>query len=859
MCRVSSFAFLLLWTLPFHVLHSQNLTFQKVFSDPDLKADARGFDVLPTGTSQYLVAGLTDSLDGGLMNHGLLFLTDSTGQTLWQKRFFEGEYAHLMESVEAPDGGFVVLGQVALNGSEMQTLLLKTDASGNLLWNLCWNTVTLFNTNQKPWWNLLALPDGYLVTGIRSGATQGFILRIDLAGNTLWHKSYDFSPVAGSVSGDTLFVGGPVGTRYCFAQISLTTGDVFSAVRLMGNGNGAAENSRLLPTPGGEFFLLGRGGLALDKIWCAKINRNGQVIWSKLYSEAAMTLTAAGFQATQDGGLVFACRKSAPSAPVAFKIDASGFLDWSYGLDTQGALFLQNVVEEPNGHLVFTGSVRIADAHRVLLLRTNPNGLVEGCCFRPFPVLISNYPVTSVLFAPVVGSLPPPGPKALTVKPVSLSVEDFCTAAPYTQRQVQLCPEEIIIIGGVLYTAPAMVFDTLTSVSGCDSVVEYTLSVYPLQTRSETVNFCPGDSVWLNGQFYHQPGMVLDTLPGPLGCDTVATYLLQFANAGQSANITLDCPASVTVEAGLGADFAPVSFDPAIAVSDCVCPGISLVQSSGFPGGSAFPIGTTAVCFTAADSCQTTASCCFEVTVTTPPQEACDIKSIGCLKYELLRIAQDSQGRRSYQIRLTNNCNAALSYLAVQQPDGVVAAGPATGSVYAAPGGNNYLVRNPNFTPFYSIRFKPQGPGLQNGQSDIFQYTLPPQSEPLYIHVAAKLTGQSLLEAHLNTFNCPVEKVPLAQPAFDRGGAQDETRGTFHFYPNPATGVLFLDLSAWPDQALRVFLYTAQGQLCASWPLRGAPEPQALELPADLANGFYFLKIAAGGGVFVVGRVLLHR
>jgi hypothetical protein len=81
--------------------------------------------------------------------------------------------------------------------------------------------------------------------------------------------------------------------------------------------------------------------------------------------------------------------------------------------------------------------------------------------------------------------------------------------------------------------------------------------------------------------------------------------------------------------------------------------------------------------------------------------------------------------------------------------------------------------------------------------SDIFEYTLPQQSAPVYILVAVRLENGEYYEAYLNTFNCP------AQP-FDgnrrRENEASDARITsaraFSVFPNPTTGLLYVNLPA---------------------------------------------------------------
>ncbi|HLP12161.1 MAG TPA: DUF2341 domain-containing protein [Flavobacteriales bacterium] len=74
------------------------------------------------------------------------------------------------------------------------------------------------------------------------------------------------------------------------------------------------------------------------------------------------------------------------------------------------------------------------------------------------------------------------------------------------------------------------------------------------------------------------------------------------------------CPVNITVASNPGLCSAVVSWT-APAASDN-CSGLTLVQTSGLPSGSTFPVGTTPVVFTATDASGNVALCSFNVTVT---------------------------------------------------------------------------------------------------------------------------------------------------------------------------------------------------------------------------------------------------
>ncbi len=414
---------------------------------------------------------------------------------------------------------------------------------------------------------------------------------------------------------------------------------------------------------------------------------------------------------------------------------------------------------------------------------------------------------------------------------------------PTRAETAALCPGESIVIGGQTYNTAGTVVDTVAGTGGgCDTLVTYTISILPQPTRAETLLFCPGETVFVGGLPYTAPGQVIDTVPAATGCDTLVTYTLKFQTPAPST-VQINCPGNIEVTP-TGNTPTVVVFNPATAGTDCVCPGITVQQTAGLASGSVFPVGLTQICFTARDSCGQSASCCFNVQVTeTGP---CDIKVIGCLKYELLSITRNQAGDKTYRIRVTNNCSQEMAYVAFELPPGVTAVRPPANSVYISPSGREYAVRNPNFSPFYSIRFAPKTNGLAGGASDVFAFTLPPQSSPVYIHCIAKVLVQSYYEAYLNTFYCPVGTEP-----FDDPGVSERSSGwsaPARVFPNPTSGELFADLGDWDAQALRLRLLDSRGQLVQEQVWNIAPGTLAVPLPAVLAPGLYFLELRSEVG-----------
>jgi hypothetical protein len=100
------------------------------------------------------------------------------------------------------------------------------------------------------------------------------------------------------------------------------------------------------------------------------------------------------------------------------------------------------------------------------------------------------------------------------------------------------------------------------------------------------------------------------------GNRTVCTFTVRFSNAPCSAVTTpptiINCPANITVSTINGQNCARATW---AQLSTSSPSGVSVVLSSNYVPGTCFPIGTTAVVYTATDSCGSSSTCKFNVTV----------------------------------------------------------------------------------------------------------------------------------------------------------------------------------------------------------------------------------------------------
>lgn len=84
----------------------------------------------------------------------------------------------------------------------------------------------------------------------------------------------------------------------------------------------------------------------------------------------------------------------------------------------------------------------------------------------------------------------------------------------------KICPGEHITIGNHDYDTPGIFVDTLSAISGCDSIVTSTI-VFNHVTRNLSYDICDGETITINNKKYNITGTYTDSLTTNRGCDSV--------------------------------------------------------------------------------------------------------------------------------------------------------------------------------------------------------------------------------------------------------------------------------------------------------------------------------------------------
>jgi hypothetical protein len=766
---------------------------------------------------------------------------DSTGQLLWAREIIKnlggpGGYAYPVSLIQDSDGMLTGCGSYSNSG---QIVAFRYDpVAQQMLWLKTLQSEANFTTDtphdileEKPGGHFLLLAEHSESSMVGTPFFKSEIMRLDRATGALIGPAnrYGLSRFREAIVRDNaLYITGTLqdpsvadNNSGGLLKIDLTTDQVLWAKRM----------TLLWPNSyGGEDLLIDADGnivslmTRLNEFVLQKNSPDGSLIWQRKYTvdfPTAGGVLGHNIRLLQDGDYALALNGNFSSglSILIAKISKDGPVKWAKlhrDLKIYASLGTQWLDVHDNT-IYFTHGA--TEYYSTLFGKFDASGNISDACQLAEDIKI-NYASS---FIGQISSAPPVESRAKTL------------FTPNTSAPVALD-----------YKAK---FRCIQCESICDTI-----------RVTKTLQFYPGDTITIDGKAYTQPGTVVQTFTTPAGCDSVVTTDLQLV----VTDLQVKCPADLTVTLPPNQTTTVVDYPLPTAVTDCPNPAIALKLLQGLPVGGAFPQGATQVCYEAANQCGIRDTCCFTITANAPDDAPCDAKApVGCLRYELLSIRLDALGQRWYRVRVTNTCASPLEFAYVQLPQGVLAVSPKEGATYASPGGNAYAVRNPNASPFYSVRYKAVAGNLNNGESDIFEHTLPQQSAPAYIHVSAKLADGSTSSAHLNTFFCPVLPYDGTQNAERTSNFKLQTSNpqisNLSVWPSPTSGVLFTDLSFWRSQSLRLQVLNAQGQVVLTQQVLVENGPLEVTLPSGLASGLYYLTVLPERGEAAAARFVVER
>jgi hypothetical protein len=296
-----------------------------------------GWSVQQTSDSGYIVAA---SMSSGVASTGWLIKTDPDGNKVWDMSFGGTEQGAWFYSVQQTfDGGYITVGYTNPEGADQaDVLLVKTDASGNAVWD---------KTFGRTWTDRgrsvqQTLDGGFIIAG--DGCQEGefytdvLLIKTDPDGNKVWDKTF------GEFGRD----------EYCFSVRQ--TADSGYIVVSTTNPDGADSD-----------------------VWLIKTDSNGNEMWQRILGWEG---EEQGFrvQQTSDGGYVVVgftdSRGVGERDILLIKTDAVGSEVWARTFGGKDIDYGRSVRQTSDGGYIITGAKGYSlDGHSdAWLIKTDGEG-----------------------------------------------------------------------------------------------------------------------------------------------------------------------------------------------------------------------------------------------------------------------------------------------------------------------------------------------------------------------------------------------------------------------------------------------------------------------------------------------------
>ncbi len=395
--------------------------------------------LVATNDGGYIVLGSTTSFGAAGEDSWILKL-DSAGNVMWQKTYGGSGYYEPGSIVPTSDGGYVVAGSTRSFSSDGYAMwVLKLDEMGNIIWQKSYQGGANDDTASA----ILPTSDGgYLVVGktfTRSFGHDGWLLRLDRAGNVLWHRTYGDIPDEGFYSIVPASDGGYLVTASSPSPFTGMRGTWVLKLDEQGNmtwqrtysSSGYEGASIFASTDDGGYVMLVASIASDVSSWLVKLDRVGSILWQKPYGSGGQHyLTRA--TPTSDGGYVMVglLPSSGSYDAWALKLDGEGNVMWQKRYGGNGYEEAVAVVPTSDGGFIMAGRTTSfgVGGNDLWVLKVAPDGTIGNEC----PVIHSASVPSGTASLSVTNTAVPTRTTTITVKTTS-AIVNTTNVVPQTQ------------------------------------------------------------------------------------------------------------------------------------------------------------------------------------------------------------------------------------------------------------------------------------------------------------------------------------------------------------------------------------------------------------------------------------------
>ncbi|MDH7506473.1 MAG: PKD domain-containing protein [Candidatus Thermoplasmatota archaeon] len=277
-----------------------------------------GYYVQQTSDSGYVITGYTRSYGPAGRNIWLV-KTDASGNELWNKTFGGANDEEGKCVQQTIDGGYIITGYTKSYGAGGEDLwVIKTDSNGNEVWNKIFGgTADDGGTSVRQ-----TSDGGFIIAGYTSssgaGSVDAWLIKLDAAGNTMWTKTLGGALTDGA---------------YC-VQHTVDDGFILAG------------------------WTMSYGPGSLLNAWLVKTDSQGNQQWNKAFGGTNSDI-AYCVQQTNDDGFILAGETNSFGAGLVdmylIKTDSSGNEQWSKTFGGTGRDYCYSVKQTLSGGYILAG------------------------------------------------------------------------------------------------------------------------------------------------------------------------------------------------------------------------------------------------------------------------------------------------------------------------------------------------------------------------------------------------------------------------------------------------------------------------------------------------------------------------
>ncbi len=139
----------------------------------------------------------------------------------------------------------------------------------------------------------------------------------------------------------------------------------------------------------------------------------------------------------------------------------------------------------------------------------------------------------------------------------------------YTSLTDSICEGETVLFMGQVLDSTGLYQDTLQSSIGCDSVITFDLTVFPIYSVLVEDTICAGETYDFLGMPLDSSGTYVDTIPTTNGCDSIVTLELLVNPTVTHAYDTSICDVETYTFGGQVLDSSGVYVDTLVSATGC--------------------------------------------------------------------------------------------------------------------------------------------------------------------------------------------------------------------------------------------------------------------------------------------------